>query len=231
MPYLKKIQQFVLILGVIGSMQFLFCSTFAMFKYNGGTLHKPSLTHYSFTRNYFSDLGRTKTFRGKPNQPAQTIFSNSLQLSGAIIILYFICLPFIFKRNIFMLLAAFSGIFAGWNYIGIATVPWNENYWGHVNYVRYGFLSFLIMSIFYALAILKEKGFPNKYAGALCLFAIVLLLQILVMFFGPRAYRSDNALFIQVISQKIVVYAELLILLYTSWGTFQFFKSKPYTSP
>ena len=178
----------------------------------------PQLREYSFTRNYFSDLGRSKTFRGQPNNPSQQIFTFSLVFSGVSTLFYFLALPGLFRSKPIILVASLFGIIAGISYIGIALIPWNLNYWGHVNCVRTGFVAFLIMSILYAMAIFQEEGFPNKYAIALALFAIILGMQILIMFYGPRAYRSDEGLFIQVIAQKVVVYAEIFVILYTSIG-------------
>ncbi len=189
-----------------------------MYVYDGGTLHQPQLREYSFTRNYFSDLGRSKTFRGQPNTPAQQIFTFSLIFSGVSTLFYFLALPGLFRSKIIILATSLFGILAGISYIGIALIPWNLNYWGHVNCVRTGFVAFLIMSILYAIAIFREEGFPNKYGKALIIFSLILGIQILIMFYGPRAYRSDEGLFIQVIAQKVVVYAEIFVILYTSIG-------------
>lgn len=217
------------ILGFIGGIQYLIFSLVAMQVYPGGTVHDPSLESYSFATNFFSDLGRTRNFRGESNFLSYIIHTSSLSVAGATLILYFIALPRLFESNVgkgLSLLTAFLGVLAGVCYIGIANVPWNVSYWGHVFYVRLGFVAFLIMSLFYSIAILSEKKYPNRYAIVLILFALILGAQIILMFYGERSWRSPEALFRQATAQKVVVYAELSCMLYQSWGAMHLYKKQ-----
>jgi len=43
-------------------------------------------------------------------------------------------------------------------------------------------------------------------------------LQICVMLFGPRSWSSDEALHLQVIAQKVVVYSEILVMAFLAIG-------------
>jgi len=208
-------------LGIFGAVQFLILTVLAMWWYDGGTLHQRELRGYSFLLNYFSDLGRTIDFRGQPNQWPQYLFRTALTVSGGCLILFFFALPGIFQNKIAKVLIGIVGLFgmvSAVSYMAIANIPWNVDYYGHVRFVRIGFLSFLVVTVFYAAAIIAEPGYPKKYAVAFLVFAIILGIQIIIMFFGPRAYRSEDALFLQVVAQKIVVYAQILCLWYQASG-------------
>lgn len=208
-------------ISLIGAICFLVLTTLAMYLYPGGTIHAPELESYSFLNNYFSDLGRTRTFDGVSNMTCHRIFKAALTISGSTLILFFTALPSLFKKpstKTLAIIAAVLGIIAGFCYIGIGWVPWNESYWGHRRYVRISFLSFLSMIVFYVLAIYSERSYPNKYGKVLLVFFIILLIQIIIMFFGPRAYRNSEALFLQAVAQKIVVYSEILVMGYMAFG-------------
>jgi len=207
--------------GLLGALLFLVLTGLAMYLYPGGTIHAPELESYSFLNNYFSDLGRTKTFDGLSNRTCHSIFKAALTISGFTLILFFIALPSLFSKpstKMLITIAAVLGIVAGVCYIGIGWVPWNEDYWVHRRYVRISFLAFLGMTLLYTTAIFSDPNYPNKYGRALLTFFIVLLIQIIIMFFGPRAYRTSEALFLQAVAQKIVVYAEILVMVYMAWG-------------
>ena len=200
-----------------------------MVVYPGGTIHDPGQEGYSFAYNYFSDLGRTRTFDGSSNILTHLIFKTALSIGGICLMLFFTALPALFKQPLAKFLAVITtvfGIMAGISYIGIANIPWNVDYWGHRVFVRFGFLAFLAMTFFYTLAILIEKQYPNRYAFAMTVFALILGIQITIMFFAPRAWRSNDALFLQAVAQKIVVYAEILCMLYQSYGALKIAKQR-----
>ncbi len=207
--------------GFFGAIQFFILTTTAIFLYPGGTIHEPNLEQYSFFYNFFSDLGRTHTFDGTTNKVCHLIFKTTLTISGICIVLFFIALPGLFKdkgSKSLALITMIFGVLAGLSYIGIGHVPWNVDYWGHRFYVRVGFLAFLAMTLFYTLSIFKEKTYPNRYAFALAVFAIILLVQIIIMFCASNAWQSNEALFFQAVAQKVVVYAEIICMLYQSYA-------------
>ncbi len=220
-------QKLLFQVGVFGTFQFLVLTVLAMFLYTGGTIHHPEYEQYDFLYNYFSDLGRTLTFDGSANWMSHILFRTTLTISGVGLILFFIALPGLFKLNsskVLILIASFFGIMAGVCYIGIANVPWNIDLRLHRFWVYRGFVSFLLMCIFYSAAILSEKNYPNRYAKAFGVFGIVLFIQIVIMIFGPRAYRSNEGLFIQAVAQKIVVYSEIIVMLFQAIGTLKVLK-------
>lgn len=216
-------------LGIFGAIQFILLTLLAMLVYPGGTLHEPNLEQYSFLYNFFSDLGRTVTFDQNSNWLTHWIFKTTLTLGGVCLMVFFVALPQLFTRPSSKALAQLTmvfGVLAGISYIGIGQVPWNVNYWGHRFYVRVGFLAFLAMTLFYTLAILVDKNYPKRYAAAMGVFAIVLAIQITIMFYATNAWHSNEALYLQAVAQKVVVYAEILCLLYQSHGALKLAKSR-----
>ena len=114
--------------------------------------------------------------------------------------------------------AGLLGVFSGYCFIETAWRPWNLDYPGHVKFVRIGFVTFLIAIILYGIAVFSDKFYPNKYGPVLTVLSIIMAIQVVIMFFGPRPYNSEWGLFLQAISQKVVVYAEILTLTYMAYG-------------
>ena len=192
--------------------------------YPGGTIHNHSLETYSFFTNYFSDLGRTRTFDGTSNWACHTLFKTALTISGICIMLFFITLPSFFENGltkVIAILATFFGIIAGACYIGLSWLPYDVEFWAHRYFVQAGFISFLLMSLFYASAIFRDEIYPNKYGWGFLMFMMILAPQILIMIYGPRSWTSPDALFLQATSQKVVVYSQILCLLYQAVGLWQ----------
>ena len=215
------IKKLILYLGIICAIQFFVSSTIAMMVYPGGTIHNRMSEGYSFFDNYFSDLGRTRAWNRQPNHLSNRFFQSSLIIVGTSLVLFFMILPSFFKSSeaqFIAVVAAMCGIIAALCYIGIALTPLDYNYYRHTLFVRAGFITFLSMCFFYATAIFNEPNYPNRYAWALLIFAGVLFVQVAIMLGGPRSWSSPQALRLQATAQKIVVYAEILCMLYQLIG-------------
>jgi hypothetical membrane protein len=208
-------------LTIAAVILFLILLHVSMYLYNGGTIHRPNLDSYSFTYNFLSDLGRNRTPGGAANFPSNLLFKSAMTLTGFVIAVFFVALPGVFEQTEARStchLAALAGIVAGASYVGLAWIPYDFSYGGHRLFVRVGFVSFLVMSLLFALAIFQEKDYPKKYGYVLLIFIAVLFSQILLMFLGERSWRSNDALFRQATAQKVVVYAEVLCMLYQTLG-------------
>ncbi len=208
-------------IAFFGALQFLLLSTLAMAFYPGGTIKDRSSEGYSFFYNYFSDLGREGSWNGMSNDQSQSIYMPSLIAAGASLLLFFGVLPGQFREldaQPWAWATAIAGVLAALGYIGIALTPTDQAYVLHTFLVRGGFIAFLIMCFFYATAIRKEPGYPDRYATAIGIFSAVLLVQILIMLFGPRSWTSPFALMLQASAQKVVVYAEMACMIYLAWG-------------
>ena len=217
-------QKIVILISILGAFQFFILSSLAMKYYPGGTIHDRVSEGYSFFTNYFSDLGRTRSWNVENNWKSNFLFKTSLTTVGLSLCLFFLILPGMFRNTeakLLAVLATVTGLISALCYIGIAHTPLNVDYGIHTLYVRAGFIAFLAMSLFYSLAIRSEDNYPNSYATAFGWFMIVLGIQIIIMLFGPRSWYSPKALLLQATAQKIVVYAEMLCMLYQCIGAYR----------
>ncbi|MDX1476313.1 MAG: hypothetical protein R3301_01360 [Saprospiraceae bacterium] len=210
------------LIGLLGVLQYVGVTTWLMEIYPGGNLlDRGSTDGYSFTHNFLSDLGRTTVFRRGPN-PTATGYMLSLAAAGISTMIFFAGLcHFLWKfhRTPLIILCLICGIGAGAGYVGIALHPINVDYRGHIRYVQLGFIAFWWMTVFCAACIFQNKRFHNNYARILLGFALVLGVQIVIMLFGPRSWSSGEALLLQVIAQKVVVYSEILSMTVLIGGT------------
>ncbi len=210
--------------SLFGLVVFLVLVHAAMLSYRGSTLHDRSTRAYVFTENYFSDLGRERNFRGESNAPANLLFRVGMGAACVGLAAFFSVLPGLFRgeeSRLWAVLAAVLGVGAALCYLGIALVPYDVSYGGHTLFVRLGFLSFLGMTLSFAAAVFAEPDYPKLYGNLLLGFAVLLSLQIAVMFFGPRSWTSPQALQLQAVAQKVVVYAEMLCMLLQIQGAFR----------
>ncbi|MCB0587791.1 MAG: hypothetical protein KDD06_21040 [Phaeodactylibacter sp.] len=220
----KILQRSAILFALFSALLFFVLSSWAMAEYPGGTIHDRASVGYSFWYNYFSDLGRTRSWNGAPNELSSRLFEAGLLTVGISLGAYFLVLPTIFRKaeaRFLAVVASALGLMAAMSYIGIALNPLNVNYRMHTIFVRAGFIAFLVMSLFYTLAILSEPGYPNHYARAFGLFSLLLGLQVVIMLFGPRAWTSPGALLLQASAQKVVVYAEMLCMVYQGVGAWR----------
>ncbi|MCO6477497.1 MAG: hypothetical protein J5I94_12780 [Phaeodactylibacter sp.] len=220
----KLLQRSAILFALLSALLFFVLSSWAMAEYPGGTIHDRATEGYSFWYNYFSDLGRIRSWSGAPNGLSSRLFQAGLITVGVSLGVYFLVLPTIFRKAEARLLAAAAsilGLLAAVSYVGIALYPLDVNYRMHTLYVRAGFIAFLGMSFFHTLAILREPGYPKHYALAFGVFCLILFVQVVIMLFGPRSWTSPGALLLQASAQKVVVYAEMACMVYQGVGAWR----------
>ena len=81
------------------SIFFVIFQVLGMVSYPGGTIHDLSTNGYSFTSNFFSDMGAYQARNGEPNYLSMIFFSISLILVGGTFALYYLVLPKVFGNN------------------------------------------------------------------------------------------------------------------------------------
>ena len=220
----QLVQRSAILFALLSAILFFVLSSWAMAEYPGGTIHNRATVGYSFWYNYFSDLGRTRSWNGEPNGLSSLLFQAGLITVGISLGAYFLMLPTIFRKaeaRVLAVAASLMGLLAAASYIGIALYPLNVNYHRHTLFVRAGFIAFLIMSLFYTLSIRREPGYPRHYARAFAVFSFILGVQVVIMLFGPRSWTSPGALLLQASAQKVVVYAEMLCMVYQGVGAWR----------
>jgi hypothetical membrane protein len=212
------------LLAMAGCLQFLVLSTVAMFLYPGATHTDNTTTGYTFTQNFFSDLGRTAAHDGDPNTVSMVLFIITLSLAGLSLILYFLTVPphFAGNRTARRLSIAGStvGIISGIGFVGIAAMPADVNLTVHRLFVDVAFTGFLLVVFCYSVAILKSQTYPRAYAYAYFAYAVILALYLVLLFGGPEV-ETAGGLTLQAVGQKIVVYTGIICVVIQSYGAYR----------
>tara|TARA_B100001765_G_scaffold209763_1_gene170329 strand:+ start:170 stop:826 length:657 start_codon:yes stop_codon:yes gene_type:complete len=112
------------IIGSIGCIEFVIFSTIAMFFYGGGTSWNKSAEGYTFWHNVLSDLGRTVSYSGLPNNVSSPMFNLALSFFGICIIVIYLSMGKDFLRPYWLMLAILiGGIISGTGVVIIGFAP------------------------------------------------------------------------------------------------------------
>ena len=193
---------------------FVLLQIISMMTYSGGTLFNPDSSGYSFSKNFLSDLGRYQSWSLENNFIACQLFNMSILIAGGVFTVFYTRVHTIFVLYKYYRIALLGSLFGVLGSISLAAVgltPADLYPQLHDFSAKWLFRSFFIASICYSLVIFKTSIFKNKYATGYIVFAISILVYILISELGPNPFKSDLALTIQVISQKII-----LIILFAS---------------
>ena len=200
---------------------FVVLTFITMLIYPGGTRFDPGASGYTFFQNFFSELGFTVTRGGLPNPIAAPLFFIALTMAGLGLVLFFVVSPqFFWRSRLLKMLSSFGsffGIVSGLAYVGIALTPANLLPAPHREFVLLAFRAFLPAVLFYILAIVLHREYPNRFAGVYLIFAGLLAAYILLITRGPDIDTAQGVL-IQATGQKIIVYAAIITILIQSWG-------------
>ena len=207
---LVAIPRYVILLFVL-----LFCTS--IYFYKGGTLHNPDTIGYSFSKNFFSDLG----ILSEDNIISVILFAAGLLLVGLNFILYFYNFMKLFNNNSLNSKIGKTGSVFG--IIGaVFFIPHNYVHDSHIVAVNWAFRSFCVASLLLFYSMYKDKRFESKYALGYLIFSILIFLYIIVLEFGPSPNESDFSLMFNVVAQKIIVLVFILSVFYQSFGNESF---------
>ena len=210
------------LITLICCLQFVVVSFVAMLVYPGGTTTDATTSGYTFVNNFFSDLGLTVAHNGNANTISAILFFSTLTLAGIGLIVYFLFVPKFFKgtqvQRWMSLVGSFLGVLSGLSYIGIAFTPANLALEPHIFFVQAAFGTFLIAVLLYIPAIFMNTYISNGYTIAYGIFAICLSAYLWLIFFGPS---GPGALLMQVVGQKLIVYAAILCMAFQAYGAYQ----------
>ncbi len=188
-------------------LQYLLTVLLLISFYKGGNFYEPSETSFIFHKNYLSDLGRTAYFNGERN-PLWWMYSITLALAGFGTILFFRLM----SRNLRIYqkyIVLFFGFLAGTGLIGIAVFPVDIYKEPHIMAGSIAFLSFFLALLF--LLLFSFKTNTRLQNALLLLFVLLFLGYLSVKFLVPPSRKSEDALVIKVVAQKIIVTSQLLI--------------------
>ena len=199
---------------------FLFCSSILF--YSGGTLHNPNTIGYSFTRNFFSDLG----ILSQENIISVILFAMGLLVVGLNFILYFYSFMKLFNANTFIgkigKAGSIFGIIGAIFFIIIGFTPHNFVHDSHIIAVNWAFRSFCLASLLLFYSMYNDSRFEWRYALGYLIFSLLIFFYIIVLEFGPSPRDSDFSLVFNVIAQKIIVLVFVLSVFYQSFGNASF---------
>jgi len=191
---------------------FLGLTLLAMFLYAGGNDLDPNTPGYSFTRNFFSALGRTVVF-GRPNPASAILFFIAMMAAGLGLLLFFITYPRFFTGQlscrIWSLLGSTFGVASAVAFIGVAFTPADLSRAAHVQFVAWAFRLLPLAIICYTFAILQHRLYPGRFAGIFAVFAVLLAAYVWLISAGP-SFDTPEGLVIQAVGQKIIVYASVI---------------------
>lgn len=200
-----------------------------MVLYTGGTRFEPELSRYSFFGNFFSDLGRTTTFSGASNAPVYYIFTLTGVLAGAATIVFFLLFPKLFpaeKKNFWLWSGSLLGVASGICYIGISLTPWDIYFNAHILFVKVGFSFFLAACIVLSIWIHNHPDYPLFYSVVFGMFIVILSIYMVILFTSPGGKLTPAGIRIQVVSQKIVLYAQMICMTIQCFGAYRVAKLK-----
>ena len=208
---------FIVQMPRLGVILYLIFTSISIIFYAGGTIRNPDTLGYSFTQNFFSDLGKLST----DNFLAMIFFSGSLFVVGITFSIYFYYLMKSYNNDslgIIAIIGSGLGIIGAVCFIGVGFTPHNVLFTPHIFFVNWAFRSFLLSSLLLSIALFKDVRLPSRYGVGYLFFAISIFFYILVLEFAPKPELSEISLIFNVLAQKAIVLIFLLSVLYQSFG-------------
>lgn len=190
----------------------------SMIFYEGGTMNDPTSAGYSFTHNFFSDLGKFTP----ENMISLILFATALTVCGVTFNAYFFYFIKLFPaKNIYqkmVIIACIAGMFGGFCFLSVGFTPSNTVLGPHIFFANWAFRSFLITSVLLSIVLFKDKRFNTFYAGGYALFALLIFIYVLILELAPSPRISDFSLMFNVVSQKTIVLVFICSILFQSFG-------------
>ncbi len=207
--------------GVATCLVFIVCTIAAMLFYPGGTVADPTTKGYSFTQNFFSDLGRTATQSGQANTASMVLFIIAMVVVSAGLALFFIAFTRFFvadppNRWLSRIAAGVACVTAAC-FVGVAAAPYDHFYPAHVTFVNWAFRTFPLAVALDAIAIFRTPALPRWLGWVFVAFTVLLVGYIGLLTFGPSSKTAAGEV-IQVVGQKIIVYASIISILIEALG-------------
>ncbi|RLI65397.1 MAG: hypothetical protein DRO88_04720, partial [Promethearchaeia archaeon] len=110
-------------------------------------------------------------------------------------------------------LGSFFGIIASIAYVGIGFTPWDLNLIAHMWCVYIAFPVSLPLTVCYIIGIYSECNLPKRMAISFFGYLFILSFYLYLLFFGP-ASATETGRMIQVVGQKIIIYATNLLMIF-----------------
>ena len=177
---------------------------------------------YTFTENFFSDMGAYAARNGDPNYLSMIFFSSSLTIVGVTFILYYLTIPSLFRNDrlsyFISLLGSLFAIAGSLCLIGTGLTPSDLVLESHKFFANNIFYTFLFTSFLYTYVIFKSNTLKKRYAVGYLFFSVSIFFYVGVLNFGPSADLNNSALIFQVVSQKLIVFVFIFSVLHQTFG-------------
>lgn len=199
--------------------------------------------YYSFTHNFFSELGAFTTspdeLKGAvkiDNTLSMLLFNASLIIVGCSIMLFYNKLKYFFERKkdsaktiYYSNLARPLGMVTGLLFAGVGLIPHDLHFLAHVFCAHGAFLTLWVLSMVHVLAVFHSRHLTNKYALGYLIFFLILAIYLGIIFLGPRIgpglLYKESDLILQVVAQKIIVLTFIASMLIQLYGINKMFKA------
>ena len=214
---------------------FIVVNAIAIYLFPGGSLYDSSLTAYSFSENFFSDLGVYETVSGEQNFLSCFLFNSTLVMMG-FACLSFILVPRLFKGNkwsyICSTIGSYIAILSGLSFLGVGLTPADLYFHEHVFFVIVGFRAMVPGLLFLTIAFFLSPV-SNKYTVASVLFLLSITVYSIFETSNPpevspredlelfRETVSYNRMVISVIAQKVIALISFISFFMFTYGFYQ----------
>jgi len=194
------------------SLIFVLMTVGAMYFYPGGTYTNPQTKGYSFTMNFFSDLGITETYSQMSNYISMVMFI--ISMTGVGIALFFfgangdIFFSVRYRGKLVLETSKIVAGAAGILFIGIALTPADRVLDMHIFFVKSAF-SMLLLYILLITVLQTINKWDKLYVYINYLYFLILCAYLYILFNGPD-FNTPSGLMFNVISQKIIVYVSIV---------------------
>ena len=229
MRILKNWKIFASLFIIFGPAQYIILTALAMLFYAGGTLVNPFSQGYYFWGNFFSDLGRVIALSGAPNNISFVIFTiTALILSFSFIPFAFAIISFFKSDKKMYLIARVGSLFCLSSIIfliGTILTPWDIFAKTHLIFANLFNVTGVLGIVFFTIAVLYSKDYPNLYAFVYIVLLIVGITYTIVLISLPKSITLEG-LIIQASMQKISQYSFLICFLIQGYGAWKLQKYK-----
>lgn len=213
--------QHLFTLVIIASLLFIALTLMSILFYPGGTVNDPTTAGYSFSKNFFSELGLARSHAGQPNTISRVLFTFATTLAGLGLALFFVCFTQFFVRRpserIASIIGACFGLISGVCFIGVGAVTMDLHRHVHHEIVLWAFRTFLVAVALNAVAIFRGRDYSRVFGWVFVTFGVLLTAYVLLLIVGPET-STPEGLSIQVVGQKVIVYASIVTILTEAVG-------------
>lgn len=206
--------------AALACLAFVALTSAAIVSYPGGTYLDPATRGFSFFNNFFSDLGRTQTRLGGPQDLTRGLFTAALLAVSAGMAAFFAALAGLVRTapwsRFLSRAGSLCGILAGACFAGVALVPSDVDLALHDRLVQWAFRFFLGAVLCYIGALRGEHGLPPRFRRTFVAFAVLLAAYVALITWGPSP-RAPGGQTLQATGQKIIVLASVLCVGAQAW--------------